>query len=96
MITTWCVLLGLELIGFWHFYATESGCKAVYHTWYAWCIDALGIASGSFLMWLAVAMVMHPVAYVVPHEPVLASVLFVIGSWQAVIHAVKWVQRIRT
>lgn len=86
-------LLLLECVGFWMFYKTPHGSKAVYRTWYAWIIDILGIASGVFLMTLAIGSYHHPEFFARTVPITLIGILFVLGSWQAVIHGVKWVRR---
>ena len=75
------------------FYSSEYGCKAIYITWYAWIIDLLGVGSGCFLMWLSFFIGRHDELFNFEVPDLLLIVLFVVGSWQASIHAVKWTLR---
>lgn len=89
-------LLVLQAIGFWHFYGTQHGRKAVYRTWYAWVIDVAGIVSGTFIMWIALALIYDELAIAAVPREWAGPILFLVGSWQAVIHGVKWLHRGRT
>jgi hypothetical protein len=69
---------------------SRYGMDAVYCAPYAWCIDLCAIASGTFLMGLALFIRAHPELFTMPVPTILVIGLFVLGSWQALIHAVKW------
>ena len=86
-------VLIFEVPTMFYFYRTEHGCRAVYEAWYAWIIDLLGVASGCFLMSLAIFIERHRELFNFDVPDLLLVILFVIGSWQASIHAVKWTLR---
>jgi hypothetical protein len=88
------ILIG-ELVGFYYFYRTEYGCKAIYITWFAWIIDALGIISGTIIMGVAVFIAHHQKLFEINIPFAFILLLFIQGSWQASIHAVKWIVRSR-
>ena len=82
------ILIG-ELWAFYSFYSRSLGARAVYFSWFAWLIDAGAIISGSVIMYIAFFIHDNPAAF--NFHVSFAFVLFVylIGSWQASIHAVK-------
>jgi hypothetical protein len=88
------VLLAVEVAAFWYFYSTAPGRKAVYCAWYAWIIDLLGITSGIFFMSCALIAAFRPDLFTVSVPFVAVFFGFLAGSWQAVIHGVKWIHRI--
>jgi hypothetical protein len=96
MDTGFAAILIFEIVTFWVFYSTRHGRKAVYRSWYAWIIDVCGIASGTFLMWLAVHIKTHRELFTIDVPLFLPFILFLLGSWQAVIHGVKWLRRTTT
>ena len=82
------ILIG-ELIGFYVFYKTENGCEAIYHAWYAPVIDILGIVSGSIIMLIALFAKNNPALFNFDISLSFIFLLFIMGSWQTSIHAVK-------
>ena len=89
---TTIILLGIFLcqgVLFLRFYKRE-GTYAVYHAWYAWIIDLCAVGSGTFLMGLALYL-HHVESFGLPI--VFVYGLFIVGSWQALIHGVKWYVR---
>ncbi|MBI5469781.1 hypothetical protein HY968_00455 [Candidatus Kaiserbacteria bacterium] len=86
------ILVG-ELVGFYFFYRSEHGYKAIYITWFAWMIDLLGIVSGTIIMSLSIFVEHHPTFFNFNIPTPLILLLFIQGSWQVSIHAVKWVLR---
>ena len=91
--TIFLLVLLVEVPAMFFFYRTEHGSRAVYVAWYAWIIDFLGVASGCFLMTLAIYTARHRELFNFEVYDGLLIILFVIGSWQASIHAVKWTLR---
>jgi hypothetical protein len=89
------ILFGVEVAAFWRFYSTAPGKKAVYCAWYAWIIDLLGITSGIFFMSCALIAQYRPDLFMVSVPFAMIFFAFLAGSWQTVIHAVKWIHRIR-
>jgi hypothetical protein len=92
--TIFLLVLLFEVPAMFYFYRTNDGSRAVYHAWYAWIIDLLGVASGCFLMILSIYTARHRELFLFEIYDVFLVVLFVIGSWQASIHAVKWTLRV--
>ena len=91
--TIFLLVLLFEVPAMFFFYRTENGGRAVYVAWYAWIIDVLGVASGCFLMVLSIFIERNRELFNFEIYDALLVVLFVIGSWQASIHAVKWTLR---
>ncbi len=87
-------LLTAELLAFFHFYNNPSGKKAVYFSWYAWIIDTLAILSGTSIMWASIYALHHPLLFTIHISSAIFWIGFLIGSWQAGIHAVKFLIRI--
>ena len=87
------IILICELVLFYRFYSSHHGKHAVYFTWYAWVIDALGIASGIIIMVLAIYIEHDPGAFTFRIPFAFNLLLFIQGSWQTSIHAVKWLIR---
>jgi hypothetical protein len=83
------VLLIVEVTAFYYFYSHGAGVHAIYFTWFAWIIDVLAILSGCVIMSIAIFTEKNPYFFSgsVPFEFILA--IYVTGSWQASIHAVK-------
>ncbi len=90
------LIFACELIGFYRFYSGRHGQKAVYVTWYAWMIDALGILSGSVIMSIAIFADHHPELFNFDIPFAFQLLVFTIGSWQTLIHAVKWTLRLKS
>lgn len=86
-------ILAMQLIGFFLFYNHPHGRHAVYHAWYASVIDTLAILSGSSIMAASVYALEHPELFTIDVPAWILWATFVIGSWQAAIHAVKLVIR---
>lgn len=83
----------IEFLVFFLFYRRPEGRKAVYFSWYAWVIDALAIISGSMIMFLSVYALHHPWIFAVTIPQWIFWLAFIVGSWQAGIHAVKvWIR----
>lgn len=91
--TIFLLVLLFEVPAMFFFYRTVQGSRAVYHAWYAWIIDFFGVASGCFLMTLAIYTARNRELFLFEVYDVYLIMLFVIGSWQASIHAVKWTLR---
>ena len=83
----------LQAIVFFRFYSRD-GANAVYCAPFAWCIDLCAIASGSFLMGLALYIHSHRELFNFDVPLIFIIALFVLGSWQMLIHAVKWYLRV--
>src|SRR5438270_918220 len=82
-------ILIFEVTVFYYFYSHGSGVHAVYFAWYAWIIDVLAVLSGCIIMAIAVFATHTPYFFTesVPHD--FTILVFIMGSWQASIHAVK-------
>lgn len=85
----------LQLLAFFFFYNHPHGRRAVYDAWYAWIIDLLAIASGGTIMALSVYCIDNPWIFNVDIPQWVFWITFVIGGWQAAIHVVKWIIRLR-
>lgn len=88
------LIVAVQLIAFFFFYNHPHGRHAVYRTWYAWIIDLGAIASGTLIMGLSVYVLHHPEVFASPVPPIFFWLSFIVGGWQASIHAVKWIIRI--
>lgn len=88
------VFFVIEFVVFFFFYNRPEGRKAVYFSWYAWVIDALAIFSGSMIMFWSIYALHHPWIFAVTIPQWTFWLAFIIGSWQAGIHAVKMVIRL--
>jgi len=82
------LLFALELYGFFRFYST-AGTAAIYCSWYAFIIDTLAILSGTIIMSLAIFVEHRPELFNFEILPVHVLVIFLLGSWQTSIHAIK-------
>ncbi len=91
--TIFLLVLLFEVPAMFFFYRTDKGSRAVYVAWYAWIIDLLGVASGCFIMTLSIFIERHAELFNFEVPDYLLIILFIIGSWQASIHAVKWTLR---
>lgn len=83
------VVFLVEFFAFYYFYNRPEGRKAVYFSWYAWVIDTLAIFSGSMIMFWSIYALHHPWVFAVSVPTWIFWLAFIIGSWQAGIHAVK-------
>ena len=63
--------------------------RAVYFAWYAWIIDILAILSGCIIMSTAIFSVHYPFFFRDTVPFLFVVFIYVVGSWQASIHAVK-------
>jgi hypothetical protein len=88
------LILIFEVSVFYYFYSHGSGVSAVYFTWYAWIIDVLAILSGCIIMAVAIFADNTPYFFTedVPRD--FTILIFIMGSWQASIHAVKLYLRV--
>ena len=84
-----------ELVAFFFFYNHPHGRRAVYFSWYAWVIDILAIFSGSVIMGASVYALHHPSLFTFAVPTWVFWLTFIVGSWQAAIHLVKWFLRLR-
>jgi len=82
--------LVVQLIAFFAFYRHPYGRRAVYDAWYAWIIDVLAIVSGTVIMFVSVYALYNPWIFTIPIPDITFFATFIVGSWQACIHAVKW------
>ena len=82
-------VFAIEFFAFFFFYNRPEGRKAVYFSWYAWVIDALAIFSGSMIMFWSIYALHHSWIFAVAVPSWIFWLAFLIGSWQAGIHAVK-------
>lgn len=89
------VIVAVQLAAFFFFYNHPHGRRAVYEAWYAWIIDCLAILSGATIMWLSIYALYHPELFTIDIPNWIFVIVFVIGGWQASIHAVKWFIRLR-
>lgn len=83
-------ILLMQLVVFFFFYNHPHGRHAVYDAWYAWIIDSLAIASGGVIMALSIYVLNNPWIFTIDIPDWTFWVTFIIGGWQAGIHAVKW------
>lgn len=90
----YAAILFTEIFFFYYFYSRHAGVHAIYFAWFAWIIDVLAILSGSIVMSISIFVAKNPTAFnfVVPFWFIL--LIYVMGSWQASIHAVKLFLRI--
>lgn len=95
MIARFLSVFILQLIAFFFFYNHPHGRHAVYDAWYAWIIDALAILSGTVIMMLSIYCIYNPWIFNITIPSWVFWITFIIGGWQAGIHAVKWVIRMR-
>jgi hypothetical protein len=87
-------ILVAEVFIFYYFYSHGSGVRAVYFTWYAWIIDVLAILSGCIIMSMAIFSVRYPYFFSDSVPFLFVVFIFITGSWQASIHAVKLYLRV--
>ena len=80
----------VESFAFYSFYRHPHGQPAVYAAPYAWFIDLLAIIGGSVFMYASAYALENPWIFTVDVHDALLWTIFLVGSWQAVIHAVKW------
>jgi hypothetical protein len=83
------LILVVEVATFYYFYSHSSGVHAVYFTWFAWIIDVLAILSGCIIMSIAIFAERNPYFFSESVPFLFIVFIFVVGSWQASIHAVK-------
>ena len=83
------IILILEVAAFYYFYSHSEGVRAIYFTWYAWIIDVLAIFSGCILMSMGIFAGQYPFFFSETIPQPFIMLIFIIGSWQASIHAVK-------
>lgn len=88
-------VLVVQLIAFFFFYSHPHGRHAVYDAWYAWIIDLLAIVSGGIIMGLSVYVLYNPWVFTIDIPGWIFWITFIVGGWQAAIHAVKWFIRSR-
>lgn len=89
------VVLILQIVAFFFFYNHPHGRHAVYEAWYAWIIDLLAILSGTAIMAAAIYAYYNPGLFTFTVPTWVFWITFIIGGWQASIHAVKWLIRLR-
>ena len=89
--TDWlfAVVLVAEVFAFYYFYSHGAGVHAVYFAWYAWIIDVLAILSGCIIMSTAIFAERTPYFFSESVPDSFIVFIFIVGSWQASIHAVK-------
>ncbi len=85
----------IQFVAFFLFYNHPVGRAAVYVAWYAWIIDLLAIVSGITLMTLSVYLLHNPWIFTIKIPSWVFLITFTIGAWQASIHAVKWLIRLK-
>jgi hypothetical protein len=83
------LILIVEVAFFYYFYSRSDGAQAVYFAWYAWIIDVLAIMSGCVIMSMAIFAERTPYFFTDSVPPLFIIFIFIVGSWQASIHAVK-------
>lgn len=86
-------ILMVELVAFFFFYNRSEGRKAVYFSWYAWVIDVVAVFSGALIMGWSIYALHHPELFTVSIPAWIFWLTFLVGSWQAAIHLVKFVIR---
>lgn len=89
------LVLLAHIVVFFFFYNHPHGQYAVYDAWYAWLIDLLAILSGTFIMAATIYAYYNPWLFTFQVPSWVFWVTFIIGAWQASIHAVKWFIRSR-
>lgn len=82
-----------ELFLFNGFYRRREGRRAVYTAWYAWIIDVAAMFSGMAIMFVSLVCLYYPSIFTITVPRYLFYTLFIVGSWQFAIHAVKLVIR---
>ena len=87
-------ILIFEVAVFYYFYSHGSGASAVYFAWYAWIIDILAILSGCIVMSIAIFAANTPYFFTESIPQDFTILIFIMGSWQASIHAVKLYLRV--
>jgi hypothetical protein len=87
-------ILIFEVAVFYYFYSHGAGVSAVYFAWYAWIIDLLAILSGCIVMAIAVFSANTPYFFAATVPDDFVTLVFIMGSWQASIHAVKLYLRV--
>ncbi len=80
----------VQLVAFFFFYKHPAGRHAVYTAWYAWIIDLLAILSGVTIMYVSAYVMYNPWIFTIEIPSYVFWATFIIGGWQASIHAVKW------
>jgi len=85
----------IQLVAFFFFYNHPHGRRAIYDAWYAWMIDALAIISGATIMTLSAYALYNPWVFTINIPSAVFWLTFIVGGWQAAIHAVKWFLRNR-
>lgn len=88
------LILVVEVFFFYYFYSRSDGAQAVYFAWYAWIIDVLAILSGCIIMSMAIFAERNPYFFTETVPAAFIFYVFIVGSWQASIHAVKMYLRI--
>lgn len=89
-------IFAVQLVAFFFFYSHPHGRHAVYEAWYAWIIDLLAILSGAVIMGLSIYALHNPWIFNIDIPAWVFWITFIVGGWQAAIHAVKWFIRLRT
>jgi|GEM_PF-1658889 len=82
-------ILVVEVFVFYYFYSHSSGVHAVYFTWFAWIIDVLAVLSGCVIMSMSIFAERHPYFFTETVPFFVILLVFITGSWQSSIHAVK-------
>lgn len=95
VIARFVIIFALQVVAFFFFYNHPHGRKAVYEAWYAWIIDLFAIVSGATIMALSIYTLHHPELFTIDIPNWIFWVTFIIGGWQAAIHLVKWIIRLR-
>jgi hypothetical protein len=89
------IILAFEIAAFFFFYNRPDGRKAVYFSWYAWIIDALAILSGGSIIAATIYALHNPQLFNFVIPTWVFVIAIIIGSWQATIHFVKILIRMR-
>ncbi len=90
MLATVLGILAVEFVIYFNVYRSSIGRVAVYRSKYAWILDSLAIFSGTAVAASALYTLSHPDIFTIKVSTLVFWLFFVLGSSQAIMHAIKW------
>jgi hypothetical protein len=95
IIVRFAAVLAAEFVVYFAMYRSKHGRPAVYRSRFAWVLDALAIFSGGTIAVAAGYAIANPHIFAVTVHPALFWLFFLLGTSQAMMHAIKWWIRMR-